>query len=201
MKKYLFPIVTIIICFAVVGTTFAWLVDKTDPIVNTFTVGDVEITLTETKGEGTASARSFKMVPGKTIPKDPKVEVLADSEACWLFVKIEETNNTFATDKKFVTYAVGTNVEGKTWTLLQTEGNVSIYYIPVDATTAAAGVTYSVLNGDKVVINPEATADVLENAETLNPTLTFTAYAVQSEGVASAAAAWNVATTGNLPTT
>lgn len=186
MKKYLFPIVTIIICFAVVGTTFAWLVDKTDPIVNTFTVGDVEITLTETKGEGTAAARSFKMVPGKTIPKDPKVAVLANSEACWLFVKIEENNNTFPTDEKFVTYTVDNG-----WT--QLDGQSGVYYRSVDATKAAEGVTYSVLSGDQVVINPAATADVLENAETHNPTLKFTAYAVQSEGIATAAAAWSVA--------
>lgn len=195
MKKYLFPIITIIICFAVVGTTFAWLVDTTNTIENTFTVGNVDIELAETTTEGgSATANSYKMVPGKTIPKDPKVTVVANSEACWLFVKVVENNNTFPTDQKFVTYTVDGG-----WTPLN--GQSGVYYRSVDADDAAAGVTYSVLSGDQVVINPAATADVLENAETHNPTLKFTAYAVQSEGVTSAAAAWSVATTGNLPTT
>lgn len=68
------------------GGTLAWLSDSTDPVINTFTVGDIKIELTETPGE-------YKIVPGVDIAKDPKVTVEANSEACWLFVKIEESAN------------------------------------------------------------------------------------------------------------
>lgn len=191
MKKTLITImVTVLLCVGVVGTTFAWLMDKTEPIKNTFTVGDIEITLTESTG------LDLKMVPGKALKKDPKVSVVAKSEACWLFVKIEETNNTFTTSEntseKFVTYSVA---EG--WTALT--GYAGVYYRPIDATTAASGGTYSVLASDQVVINAAATATDLDAANANAPTLTFTAYAIQLEGFEDKPAdAW---TAVNTPTT
>lgn len=185
MKKTLITIlVTVLVCFGVVGTTFAWLMDKTATVENTFTVGDIEISLAESDN------LDLKMVPGKKITKDPKVTVEADSEACWLFVKIDETNNTFIKDgstQKFVTYTVANG-----WTALA--GQAGVYYRSIDATTAASGITYSVLADDQVVINTAATATDLEAANTNKPVLAFTAYAVQSEGVADAATAWGYTT-------
>ena len=78
-----------------VGATIAWLTDTTDPVTNTFTVGNIDITLAETKTD-------FKMVPGNTIDKDPKVTVVGGSEDCWLFVKVEESDNL----DDFITYTV-----------------------------------------------------------------------------------------------
>ena len=85
MKKALFIMLSaaLIVCATVAGT-LAWLTDKTEPVVNTFTVGDINITLTESEN------LDLKMVPGQTITKDPKVTVKDGSEACWLFVKVEE---------------------------------------------------------------------------------------------------------------
>ena len=60
MKKKIFvPVVAaaLALCCAI-GGTLAWLTDKTDPVVNTFTVGNVDITLAETTGQ------EYKMVPG-----------------------------------------------------------------------------------------------------------------------------------------
>ena len=34
--------------FAIIGGTVAWLIADTDPVVNTFTYGDINITLEET---------------------------------------------------------------------------------------------------------------------------------------------------------
>lgn len=62
----------------VIGGTLAWLTATTRPVTNTFTVGNVDITLAETTA-------NYKMVPGNTIDKDPTVTVRAKSEACWLF--------------------------------------------------------------------------------------------------------------------
>lgn len=156
------------------GGTLAWLSDSTDPVINTFTVGDIKIELTETPGE-------YKIVPGVDIAKDPKVTVEANSEACWLFVKIEESANW--TDG--LTYAVATGWE-------ELGGVPGVYYRQVDAETAKAGHEYPVLEGDKVTVSENLTKGELQKL-TPNPTLTFTAYAVQQEGVANAAAAWEIA--------
>lgn len=67
-----------------VGGTIAWLTATTEPVVNTFTYGKIKIELTETTGT------EYKIIPGVNISKDPKVTVKADSEACWLFVKVAE---------------------------------------------------------------------------------------------------------------
>ena len=73
----------------VIGGTLAWLVAETPAVTNTFTVGNIDITLTETAATAENNyAPSFKMVPGATIAKDPVVTVVKGSEACWLFVEI-----------------------------------------------------------------------------------------------------------------
>ena len=88
MKKALFIMLSaaLIVCATVAGT-LAWLTDTTDHVVNTFTVGDINIELKETTGE------TYKMVPGIELVKDPTVTVKAGSEACWLFVKVVKSGN------------------------------------------------------------------------------------------------------------
>ena len=76
-------IVLVIGCTA--GGTVAWLVSKPDPIVNVFTVGNINAELAETKKE-------FKIVPGVEIAKDPVATVKAKSEDCYLFVQLTEAN-------------------------------------------------------------------------------------------------------------
>ena len=67
-----------------ISTSLAWLVDKTGDVTNTFTDSDINIKLEETTGN------NYKMIPGWTIPKDPKVTVADDSEDCYVFVKVTE---------------------------------------------------------------------------------------------------------------
>ena len=102
----------------VVGGTLAWLTDRTAEVKNTFTVGDINIGLTETTTD-------YKMVPGNTIAKDPTVTVKANSEACWLFVKVTKSENL----DTFITYAIA---EG--WTALP--GVDGVYYREVPASAA-----------------------------------------------------------------
>lgn len=66
-----------------VGGTLAWLVTKTDPVVNTFTAGDINITLTEPNYKTNVDGKA-KIIPGDTIPKDPTVTVLKGSEDCYV---------------------------------------------------------------------------------------------------------------------
>ena len=160
-----------------VGGTAAWLAAKSDPIASTFTFGDINITLTETDHQ-----EQIKIIPGVDIPKDLKVTVQADSVDCWLFVKVEQTG-TFVPDK--VTYAIA---EG--WT--KGDGPqipTNVYYREVN--TATTDSVFSVLMGDKITVSNELTKADIENIT--GPTLTFTAYAVQKEGINTAADAWAVA--------
>lgn len=154
----------------VVGGTLAWLTDQTAEVKNTFTVGDINIGLTETTAD-------YKMVPGNTIAKDPTVTVKANSEACWLFVKVTESTDL----KDFITYAIA---EG--WTALP--GVDGVYYREVPV--SAADQTFSVLAGDAVTVKIDVTRTMLETAKTDAPTLTFKAYAIQKDHFATADAAW-----------
>lgn len=152
----------------VVGGTLAWLTDQTAEVKNTFTVGDINIGLTETTTD-------YKMVPGNTIAKDPTVTVKANSEACWLFVNVTESANL----DDFITYAIATG-----WTELE----AGVYYREVPA--SAADQTFSVLAGDAVTVKSDVTRAMLETAKTDAPTLTFKAYAIQKDHFATADAAW-----------
>lgn len=146
----------------VVAGTLAWLTAQTAPVVNTFTYGDINIDLTETN-------ETYKMVPGYDIHKDPKAKVLAGSEECFLFVKLDESTN-FDT---YLKYDIADD-----WTAL-TDVN-GVYYREVK--TAEMDKDYSVLKGDKVTVKDTVTKEqmnALDNGTAAKPTLTITAYASQ----------------------
>ena len=158
-----------------VGGTAAWLAAKSEPIASTFTFGDINITLTETDSQ----EQPTKIIPGVDIKKALKVTVQANSVDCWLFVKVEQTG-TFVPDK--VTYSIDDG-----WT----KGDGSqiprdVYYRQVSAATDDS--VFSVLKGDKITVSSELTKEEIQNIT--DPTLTFTAYAVQKEGINTAADAW-----------
>ena len=149
----------IVVC--VVGGTLAWLIDKTDPVTNTFTYGDIDITLAETTGT------SYKMIPGYTIDKNPKVTVLADSEKCYLFVKVVKSTN-------FDNFMTCTIADG--WTALT--GVNGVYYREVE--TSTANQEFAVLKDNQVTVSGDVTKAMLNGlTENTYPTLTFTAYACQ----------------------
>lgn len=180
MKKKITLLLSLALAVAIgIGGTLAWLTAKTEEVKNTFTVGNINIALEET-------TTNYKMVPGQTITKDPKVTVKAGSEACWLFVKIEESANL----DDFISYAVADG-----WTALT--GVDGVYYREVAAT--ADDMPFSVLANDQVTVKDTVTKAMMDEitAQTASaPTLTFTAYAVQKDGLTTAANAW-----GQIPTT
>lgn len=171
--------VTAILMFVLVlsftiGGTLAWLTDTTEPVTNTFTYGDINITLAET-------TTAYKMVPGNSISKDPSVTVESGSEACWLFVKVEESANF----KDFMTYTIANG-----WTALENADGV--YYREVDAVTEDT--KFDVLGGNQVQVSDTVTKEALNVlTEATYPTLTFTAYAVQRDNIETAAEAWTIA--------
>ena len=164
------------------GGTFAWLIATTDTVTNTFTYGDINITLDETKPDN----KQAKVIPGVNIEKDPKVTVAANSEACWLFVKVEEVSwPTFkeaggTTDK--ISYAIATG-----WTEL--EGHSGVYYRELGFTSN--NTEYPILNGNIVTVSENLTkAEINTITGSKQFQLKFTAYAVQRDGIDSVTEAW-----------
>lgn len=185
MKKGLILIIAVmtVVCISI-SATLAYLFVETDPVENTFEYGDINITLDESKN------LNLKMIPGSNITKDPKVTVLKDSEACWLFVEINKSANF----DNFMSYEIADG-----WT----QGNgtdipANVYYREVPATEADT--KFEVLKGNLVSVKDTVTKDMF-NALTdgTKPTLTFKAYAVQKENVNSAADAWKLVGTKGLP--
>ena len=131
-KAWLSALAVVLVLCCAVGGTLAWLTQKTDAVVNTFTVGDINITLTETE-------REYKMVPGNTIDKDPTVTVQAGSEACWLFVKVEGTNWSHFPDANG-TAKVSYSVAGGTNDWKALDNYPGVYYREVSAGDAQTGV-------------------------------------------------------------
>lgn len=187
MKKKITLVVALALVLVVgVFGTLAFLTDS-ESVTNTFTIGNVGLSLTETKG---GDNHQFKMIPGQTISKDPVVTVDAGSEACWLFVKLDkagsavvgETNLSF---DDYLTFAVANG-----WTQLKNEKDepvAGVYYRAQAAVAKNANPlpSYSVLAGDTVTVkntvtNEMMTALTADNAEL--PTLTVTAYAIQEAG-------------------
>lgn len=185
-KLFVMMLALVLVFGCAVGGTIAWLTAKTAPVVNTFTYGDINIELTETK----PANQKAKIIPGVDIEKDPKVTVKPNSEACWLFVKVEPAG-TFVANK--VGYSVRTGNDG--WTKLTgVEGVDDVYYRDISAEQAKTGVSYYVLTGNVTYPNGVVTVkDTLSKEEVKNignATLTFTAYAVQRDGIDTAADAW-----------
>ena len=162
-----------------VGGTAAWLAAKSEPIASTFTFGDININLTETDHQEGPT----KIIPGVDIKKALRVTVQADSVDCWLFVRVKEAG-TFVDGK--VTYSMDDG-----WT----KGNGAIpkgfYYREVRDVTADE--VFHVLKDDKITVSNTLTKEEIRNIADGPITLTFTAYAVQKEGINTAADAWAVA--------
>ena len=185
MKKKVIALVLVcVLVFGVaVGGTLAYLMQKTETVTNTFTTSDVSIKLTENGEEITSSvSKSFKMVPGVPIDKNVDVTALKNSEACYLFVKIEESANFSA---YFDTYTVNS-----AWT--KVEGTENVYYCKVDANGADGTLTEDVKKDviESVTVKTTVKKADMTTAKNNVPTLSFTAYGIQQAGFADAAAAW-----------
>ena len=168
---------TMVVGCAVDGTV-AWLVSESESSVSTFTLGDINIKLT-----GESESQPLKIIPGVGIRRSLKVTVEPNSEACWLFVKVEGTN---WPAKVSYSVAGGTN----DWKAL--DNYPGVYYREVSAENARTGVEYDV-NGVVAVSKELTKADINSIASGTQPQLSFTAYAVQRYSFEDAAKAWEAA--------
>lgn len=181
MKKKIIITITmlaLIICLTI-GGTLAWLMDTTDPVQNTFTSGDVDITLvetpnTDTDNDGIADSWSAQMIPGNTYAKNPKVTVTDSTDVdCWLFVRFEENGNAGT----YLTYTSTLTTENG-WT--QGNGNdipLNVWYREVskDANTKS----WELLVDNTVTVKDSVTKENMAQAQEAE--LVFTAYAAQKD--------------------
>ena len=186
-KALMLVLCAVLLVTASVLGTMAYLT-STDKVVNTFTVGKVAITLDEAKvnADGTAvtpaervKENAYHLLPGHGYTKDPTVHVQANSEDSFIFVKVE---NGIANYEAGTTIAAQIAANG--WTAL--DGVENVYY---KTYTKSAEITNLPVFGHFTIADNANAADGWNNfsAET---NVTVTAYAVQQDGFASAAAAW-----------
>lgn len=184
-----------LIVVGVVSGTLAWLTAKSDTVVNTFTTSDIEVKLEETKGTSVTGGKEFKMIPGYELEKDPKAWVVAGSEDCFLFVKLDWANNTYTSDETTKSYLDWTIADG--WELVPGETNVYYRTVTSEQMSADNGANnaFPVLKDNKVTVSGDITKEQMNAFTTATlPKLTITAYASQlykSAGVEfTAAEAW-----------
>ena len=202
MKKVLaLALALVLIVGATVAGTVAWLMDTTGNVTNTFTVGNIDIDLKEhdLKADGTldntkevTEEDTYKIIPGTSQPKDPFVRVEANSDACWVFIKVEEKNSAAT----YITYSIDNSV----WTPLVDDNNDGIadngvYYKDMPAVTVDTKL--NILSGATVSYSENLTKTQINNLYTIVkdadgnvtsmtmlakeelPKLQFTAYAIQ----------------------
>lgn len=184
LRKFLtlFCCAALLVCMTIAGTV-AYLTSQ-DTVTNTFTVGNVKITLDETDVDNSTpnkdrdQANSYKLLPGHEYTKDPIVHVDANSEDCYLFVKvaneiaaIEDSSNT-----------VASQMEAKGWKAVDGQNGLYVYVGTAAGASAPLAVTKStdVTVFEKIKVTGTVTNDTL--ADYANETITVTAYAVQKDG-------------------
>lgn len=174
MKKKILAITLCVAMLAImlVSGTLAYFTD-TNAKTNTFTVGNVDIDLTEPKWDETGSKDAKDVYPGEPLAKDPTV---TNNGANPCFVRISVTgwdalinaglsqnNITYRTD--YVDAKLGEN-----W-VLHTDGY--FYYTEVLAVGATTDALF-----DQIVIP----TDVVNDATDAEYNLEVKAYAVQAQG-------------------
>ena len=184
-----------------IGGTVAWLMDSTEAVTNTFTIGDINLTLVESPYNAASNSynnpvqstrenpltNSYPLIPGNSYKKNPKVTVLANSEDCYLFVRMEKIGN----PDNYLDFTFDSTV----WNELKDE--TGVYYREVSKSASdqswdllvADDNGYTVTVKKNIVKKGSSTdTDTIEMPDT-TPKLVFTAYAVQKANL-SLAEAW-----------
>ena len=203
MSKLLKALVIVLCVVALVGGsvagTLAFLSMKTAPVTNTFTSGNIDISLTQ--ATFTTADQSMTMLPGKVYTANPVVTVYAGSESCWLFIKIEETiadtvnaategdgGNTAFTEPTFRDYLDYTVNTG--WTAVG-ESAPGVYYRQVELSNESQ--SFEIITGNKITAKTSCTKAQYDRLGGKNLNMSITAYAVQLFGFADVDDAWTEA--------
>lgn len=207
MKKKLMTVLALVLVIAMsVAGTYAYLTSQ-DTVTNTFTVGNVQIKLDEAKANADGSlvpnadrvkANEYKLLPGHKYNKDPMVTVLKGSENSYVkmtvtFTKAAELDAIFAPNGADMT-SIFNGYNSANWELKNvtkdTENNTRTYEFWYKDTVEA-------LNADVALdalfdsITVPGTITNAQLATIKGMTITVNAYAIQADGFADAADAWD----------
>lgn len=157
MNKKLITAASIALAACVaIGGTIAYLWDDTKTVTNTFSVGAVDIKLTE---DGKEEGKNYDVIPGQNISKDPIVTLEKIASDSYLFVKVEDSLAGLEWAK----------ADG--WEWLDTEKTV-LYR---EVSTGDRGTEYHIIKDATVVVPNTVTNEAELGA------LSFTAYAIQKQ--------------------
>lgn len=194
-KALLLALCAVSLVTASVLGTMAYLT-STDKVENTFTVGSVAITMDEkdvddsTPNADRDTKNSYKLLPGQEYTKDPTIHVGANSEDCFLFVKVENEIAAIEADGS----KVASQMAAKGWAEVEGKG---VYVYVGTAENASDPLAVSASNNipvfEKIKIDDSVTGTQLDGYK--NKTIKVTAYAVQKAGFEGKAAdeIWNTA--------
>lgn len=200
MKKKILKVLAIVGCAAIlvagsIAGTFAYLTFLTGTVTNTFTAGNVKITLDEAKvteygvavdGANRVIENTYKLIPGHSYLKDPTIHVTKGSEVCYLFIKVEnEISGIEGTN------TVAAQLTANGWLKLDGQANVWYKAEPIDARQSANDVDVATFTS--FTVNETATNADVDSYK--GKTIKVTAYAIQADGFTTAAAAWSAAPT------
>ncbi len=172
-------ILTLVLALALVATcaiggTVAYLID-TKTATNTFTIGNIDIELKNSE----IAASGTKFVPGQPITANTQVSVKAGSEACYLFIKVTEQNNTVS-GVQIIDYTLKTDG----WTAVN--GVTGYYYREVTKPESAS--SFDVFS--QVTVNANLTKGNVDSIST-NPSIVIKAAAIQKDYVGELHEAFN----------
>ena len=191
-KALMLVLCAVLLVTASVLGTMAYLTSR-DTVVNTFTVGQVAITLDEAKvnadgtpvtGAARVKANAYHLLPGHGYTKDPTVHVQANSEDSFIFVKVENGIANYEAGTE-ANPTIAEQITANGWTALA--GVENVYY---KAYAKSAEITDLPVFSSFTIADNANAADSWNNfsAETK---VTVTAYAVQQDGFVSVDQAWN----------
>ena len=176
MKKiFLSSLALILILIFSVSATYAYLTDSA-VAVNTFTVGQVGISLTE--DTAARSIGSNILIPGLTYEKKPLITVDDESQPCWLFIELE---NGLEDIEAVGDTSIAAQLKKNGW--LPLEDTEDVYYY---SSVVSAGDTVKTF--ESFTVSSDVTAEELATCD--GATVGVTAYAMQAAGFDSAADAW-----------
>lgn len=193
-KKNLLIFALVLAGLGIIGSAMAFLTDV-QTVRNTFTVGGVKITLTEPNWD---AENANSIVPGKEFAKDPTIKNIGTNDA-YVFMKVVVPYESVrlegastAAFKQLFNYTLNTGwVE--VGTAVTDESAKTITHVYGYATSSSANMTTLAKNGTAKLFD-SVTFENLKNTEGLSSTLNLdvTAYAIQTENVATAPTAANV---------
>lgn len=204
-KMLLLTLSAILLVIATVFTTVAYLTSQ-DEVVNTFTVGKVEIKLDEAKAntDGTlvegatrVQKNTYHLLPGHSYEKDPMVTVLKGSESSYVRMmvtisKSDELDAIFTAGTVLNTLFIG--YDGTNWiykgNVKDTVANTRTYEFWYKEAVGAPGVDDVALDALFDRITVPSTINNEQLASIKGMTITVNAHAIQADGFGNAAAAW-----------